>query len=295
MPYPVGPRGDSGLAPSLVLNPTQAAAPNLAEPETCGFAQGNVPAVDLWWLDLDQAPPLDRLKTVLSAAERERTDRFRTPQLQHRFAACRAQLRGILARYLDCSPSQLHFDYGPQGKPRLGGAYRDAALEFNVSHCQGAALYGVARCPLGVDLEQVRPIAQPLALARRFFHASEVTALEALPLAHQSRDFLRHWVGKEAVLKAWGTGIAQGLDRVILTLQPHLQLQALPPQAGPWTLQELLVPSPEPSTIDPPAPAPALAHLWVAALATADPQVEMRWRSPAWEFLAENQEPRYNS
>lgn len=234
--------------------------------------------VDLWWVDLDQAPSLDRLKTVLSIEEQERTDRCRTPQLQHRFAACRAQLRGILSRYGGQPPAQLKFCYGPHGKPAL--ALSD--LEFNVSHCQGAALYGVGWRPLGVDLERLRSMAQPLDLARRFFAPSELATLAALPPDQQSWGFLRYWVGKEALLKAMGTGIANGLDRVVLTLQPALQIQALPPDRGLWSLQEISVPA----AIDSRFPA---APTWVAALATAEPAVHLQWRSPSWEFLAENQ------
>ncbi|MGA1262545.1 MAG: 4'-phosphopantetheinyl transferase family protein [Prochlorothrix sp.] len=249
--------------------------------------------VDLWWVDLDQAPPLDRLKTVLSIEERERTDRFRTPQLQHRFAACRAQLRGILSRYVGKPPAQLEFCYGPQGKPAL--VLSDVEflefLEFNVSHCQGEALYGVGWRPLGVDLERLRSMAQPLDLARRFFAPSEVATLAALPPDQQSCGFLRYWVGKEALLKAMGTGIANGLDRVVLTLQPTLQIQALPPDRGLWSLQEIAIPA----AIDSRPPSPPTSPTWVAALATAEPALHIQWRSPSWEFLAENQQPRYNS
>ncbi|MEB3272953.1 MAG: 4'-phosphopantetheinyl transferase family protein [Prochlorothrix sp.] len=277
------------------------------------------PQVDLWWADLDQAPSLDRLKVVLTATEQHRTDRYRTAQLQHRFAACRAQLRVILSGYLGWDPAAIEFDYGPQGKPHLqfktqqsenGEAVRDwldsehpdsehpgyehpngddnPALEFNVSHCQGRALYGIARVPLGVDVEQVRSIAQPLTLARRFFAPEEVATLAALPPSQQHRQFLRHWVGKEALVKAWGSGIAQSLDRVVVAVNPSLRILALPSGVGQWSLLELQPPGGDAS----PASGP---QSWIAALATPAAVTQVCWRSASWDFFAENQEPRYNS
>ena len=249
------------------------------------------PWLDLWFADLDQAPPLPRLQGLLSPDEQQRVDRYRTQPLKHRFAASRALLRGILGHYLGLDPAVLAFDYGPQGKPSLQPCQRstprvapplrtspwltpaldlnlDVNLDFNLSHCQGFALYGVSSQPLGVDLEVVRPLSNPVELAQRFFAAPEVATLAALNPGDQAMGFLRHWVCKEAFVKAIGTGLSHALDQVVVSFNPCPHLAVIPPTAGSWHLQEL---TPTPATL--------------AAFVTVVPPQTLRYRSPNWDFV----------
>ena len=101
---------------------------------------------------------------------------------------------------------------GPHGRP----AFRDPLLpEFSISHSgDWLAIALCAAGPLGVDIEMGQRRRQILPLACRFYAQSEYEWLLALPEAEQEPAFYRLWSRKEAVLKAYGAGIAAGLDKV---------------------------------------------------------------------------------
>jgi phosphopantetheinyl transferase len=68
----------------------------------------------------------------------------------------------------------------------------------------------------GIDIENLRPVGNALALARRFFDFSETNHLEALRGERQELEFLRFWTIKEACLKAAGMGIVDGFEKFIV-------------------------------------------------------------------------------
>lgn len=150
---------------------------------------------------------------VLSAEEVERANRFRTEMLRRRYVLSRIALRRILAGCLGLAPDAVMYERADeQGKPRLGGA---SGLEFNLSHSGDLMLIAIgSRHPVGVDVEQIRPVKSIQSLATRFF-----TPLEAAWLQQKSGDnleqgFFRIWTRKEAFLKATGEGIGGGLQSV---------------------------------------------------------------------------------
>jgi phosphopantetheinyl transferase len=70
-------------------------------------------------------------------------------------------------------PSELGFEYGPEGKPCLAGHSRKAAIEFNLSHCDTLVLLGVAEQPRGVDVEGVQEIESCHDIAKQYFTEAE--------------------------------------------------------------------------------------------------------------------------
>ena len=73
---------------------------------------------------------------------------------------------------------------------------------------------------IGVDLEQMHPIADMAQIAERFFSAQESAALRALPPEQRQEAFFNCWTRKEAYLKASGEGLAQPLDQFSVSLGP---------------------------------------------------------------------------
>jgi 4'-phosphopantetheinyl transferase len=116
-------------------------------------------------------------------------------------------MRQILAHYLACSPASLEIDRQAGGKPYLAG--NDQALEFNLSHTKGMALLAVcAHRPVGVDIEVVRAVADPLRLARRVMDQASIDALQATAdTEHRLQLFLDLWTQLEARQKTHGLGI----------------------------------------------------------------------------------------
>ncbi|MEL6439424.1 MAG: 4'-phosphopantetheinyl transferase superfamily protein [Cyanobacteria bacterium J06621_8] len=176
--------------------------------------------VHVWCADLDVPPSeLDRLARYLSPDEQVRASKFKFPQLQSRFTAARGILRELLGNYLQIAPSEVKFDYGDRGKPRLANS--PTQLEFNLSHSQGYALYGFTyNSAIGVDLEQNRTMKDALNIAQRFFTPREYELLQNTPIANQQTVFFALWTAKEAYLKAVGTGLSGSLEQVEIGTNP---------------------------------------------------------------------------
>ena len=156
-------------------------------------------------VDADVAAVLDR---HLTRDERDRAGRFVVPKDGVDFVVGRGRVREILARYVGGPPGDLRFAYAEHGKPRL--VMDCPAPFFNLSHSGTMAVLAVSRSvDVGVDIERIRPVER--GLARRFFSAAEVTALEALPADQWLDGFFRCWTRKEAVLKALGVGFSMNL------------------------------------------------------------------------------------
>ena len=151
-------------------------------------------------LAIDKATEL-RLRETLSDDERERADGFQFDRDRRRFIAARGMLRELLGHRLDRAPERIRFRVGPHGKPSLV----DDELRFSVSHSGELALFAI--CPdgeIGIDLEEVRPIAHRDRIVERYFTAEEWKACRD---ESGDRRFFRCWTRKEAWLKARGEGL----------------------------------------------------------------------------------------
>jgi 4'-phosphopantetheinyl transferase len=174
----------------------------------------------VWAVRLDgnadgAAPSLE----ALSADERQRADEFRLERPRRQFVITRRALRRLLAQYLVLPPAEVEFTFEAIAKPRLAKKHAMSELRFNVTHSGDLALVAVTRgCDMGVDVERFRTVKQLEQLARRYFHPQEIEAVLQTPREERNAAFLRCWTAKEAVLKAFGTGIAGCLDAFAVPL-----------------------------------------------------------------------------
>jgi 4'-phosphopantetheinyl transferase len=182
---------------------------------------------------------------MLTEAEHARAKRFRFRADHERFIIRRGLLRVILRRYLPDATSEIQLRAGPNGKPELASPAGADSLQFNLSHSPQLALYAVARAvPVGVDIELVRPIDDLEDVASRFFTLSEATMLQAVSGSRKLEAFFNCWTRKEAILKAMGQGITDGVDGVEVTVAPGETARALrvtsdAEPASAWSLHAL--------------------------------------------------------
>lgn len=167
------------------------------------------PDVHLWRASLRQpATRVAELRRTLSPDERARQARLRLGRDRRRWAVGRGFLRHVLARYAQTSPDQVTFQYGKSGKPHLQSALEGGTIHFNASHSGDLLLIAVSGAgPIGVDVEEVRPMANVEAMARRWLTRKEWAEIRAAPVPERSRLFLAAWTRMEARAKALGLGL----------------------------------------------------------------------------------------
>ena len=204
--------------------------------------------IHLWRFSLDVAPSaLEGCRQRLNGEEQQRADRFFREIHRNRFAVGRGRLRLLLARYLNTDPEALDFTYNDQGKPSVDFGQPNGEYAFNLSHSGDQALLAVAGfSTVGIDIEACRESRDLLPIARRFFSTAEQAELLALPPEQHNAAFYQCWSSKEALLKAWGTGLSTPLDKFSVGVTPgEVGLRAidLPAwSACPWNLYQVLVP-----------------------------------------------------
>jgi hypothetical protein len=109
------------------------------------------------------------------------------------------------------APADWRFARGEHGKPCLLNSPRP--LDFNLSHSgDWLACAVTAGTAVGLDIEYCEPDRDLLKLARRFFQAHEIAALEVCSKADQTAKFYDYWTLKEARIKAGGTALGLELE-----------------------------------------------------------------------------------
>lgn len=195
--------------------------------------------VHVWSIDLNL--DLDRIhqfNQTLTTQERQRAAKFINPLHGNRWTVARGYLRQILSQYLDCTPVEIVFSYGKQGKPAIEGRN----IQFNLSHSGDRAVYGIsAKFPVGIDIEQIHPL--PAAdLVDRFFSATEQAIFHRLPVDLQQAAFFHAWTQKEAYLKACGTGLNTPLDQIEVSIDPRTPTEIITaPLTGVWQIEKLVI------------------------------------------------------
>jgi 4'-phosphopantetheinyl transferase len=150
------------------------------------------------------------LARTLASEERRRAEDL-PPILARRFIVARGILRDLLSGFTGTPPQKLKFEYGNAGKPSLA----DHDINFNISHSAELGLFAFAPDrPVGVDVENERPVRRLLDVAQRFMTEDEIRTLAATAPAERDASFMRWWVVREARLKAEGKSVWSGAEKV---------------------------------------------------------------------------------
>ena len=147
----------------------------------------------------------------LSVEERSRADRMRAGVARDEFVMGRRALRVLLGSLLGCHAAAVPLTTGLHGRPTLGD---HGGLYFNVAHSHGLALIALSRAGrVGIDVEYRNAAVEMEAIAETSFHLEESAELRAAETEEERLlIFYRCWTRKEAVLKADGRGLLQGLN-----------------------------------------------------------------------------------
>jgi 4'-phosphopantetheinyl transferase len=175
------------------------------------------------------AAVVEELATTLSTDERERAAHFHFDRDRHRFVIARGLLRRFVGHYIGMPGETIRFAYGSFGKPYLPASAGQAQLEFSLSHSGDWALVGFAHGRgIGVDLEEVRAMADYRELAAANFAPAEVKSLLELPERQQIDGFFTCWTRKEAYVKALGLGLSLDLATFVVSVEPGEGVEIVP-------------------------------------------------------------------
>ncbi|HMF75353.1 MAG TPA: 4'-phosphopantetheinyl transferase superfamily protein [Bryobacteraceae bacterium] len=201
------------------------------------------PEVHVWSVRTEASNTvIGQFEQFLAADEKHRADRYRFEHLRNSFVLARGALRILLGCYLDVSPAEISFSYGPKGKPVLAPR---ASVDFNASHSGAVAVFGFTdNCEIGIDVEQIHPLDEMRNIANRFFCPEETEDLMTLTADQRQRAFFLCWTRKEAYIKAIGDGLSAPLDSFRVTLQPSQSARFIhvghdTDAAKAWTLHDL--------------------------------------------------------
>ncbi|MFI9115051.1 4'-phosphopantetheinyl transferase family protein [Streptomyces venezuelae] len=127
-------------------------------------------------------------------------------------AASRAAVLGAATRVCGMAPGSLRLGHDEAGRPLLSGL--GDGLWVSLSHGRGLAALALSDVgPVGVDVEVPRRVAAEQ-LAHRWFGPAEAAWVSARPGAERDLAFFWLWTHKEAMGKAYGTGLdTGGLER----------------------------------------------------------------------------------
>lgn len=151
--------------------------------------------------------------SLMSKDKQLRVDRFRFVDDKKRTVAGEMLARKAIAEWCDIAPESITFGIKEHGKPYA----KDLAVEFNISHSGDMVVCAVDDKPIGIDIEQIRPI--DLSVAKRICTNEELLYLFGRTPIEQDfvyttdtetlTRFFELWTAKEAYGKCLGTGIMQ--------------------------------------------------------------------------------------
>jgi 4'-phosphopantetheinyl transferase len=174
----------------------------------------NDPGPGSWILGSDvhvwKFPAIRLSSSLLNKAEIKSAERFRFEGDRNRYSVGRHALRILLSKYLSINPAELTFYANGGLKPEIKNP--SAGIHFNISHSGDWVIIGFAAQELGVDIEKIDPGFGFQDLLEEHFSTEEKDFIaEATDTRHA---FYYLWTRKEALTKAWGTGLQENLKEV---------------------------------------------------------------------------------
>ena len=141
----------------------------------------------------------------LSGGERARWARFHAAGAQQAYAGAHLFVRAVLGHYVGQPPAALVFGADARHKPAL---LTTQPLWFNLSYRAQWAVLAVSDAgEVGVDVEEIKPVAGAAALVEQLFSPVEQAALGHCTGAAWWALFYAIWTRKEAWAKLLGMGL----------------------------------------------------------------------------------------
>ncbi len=186
------------------------------------FSDINNTEIHIWlnYLNVHEAR-IKHLYPLLTAAEKERSERFKFYKHRKAFIASHGFMHMVLANYLNIEADEIEFEHTQQGKPFLVESQNRENIQFNLSHSNNMAILAVCKQhEVGIDIEYAGRKIDWLGISKRFFTANEQQVFFKLPEAEQKAAFFKIWTRKEAHMKVTGKGLALAPTQFEVSVPP---------------------------------------------------------------------------
>ena len=158
---------------------------------------------------------LEQYKSLLTGDELIRMSRLYYARHRHEYLITRALIRTSLSKYFEVEPADWRFGKNGYGKPEISFPDKPWPIRFNLSHCNGLIMCGIARDhDIGVDVEDAqRSTRAAFDSLSSYFSIEEIADMSGLPPDQQKQRFFDYWTLKESYIKARGMGLAIPLSK----------------------------------------------------------------------------------
>jgi 4'-phosphopantetheinyl transferase len=193
--------------------------------------------IDVWTFEVEQ---FEKMATseVLSAEEKQRAAHFHFERDRLCYTVSHTLLRQVLSKYTQRAASDIEILTERNGRPYVA----ERSIEFNLSHTDKLTAIAVCTSPVGVDVERVRQVGEPLpALIGR----EDAETIAHLKQSDRQVAFFQCWARKEALLKATGMGLLENLERVSVGIGPNSEIVSSIAEIDAWRWRVLDLHVPE--------------------------------------------------
>ena len=171
--------------------------------------------VHIWITDLQNysKQQFAILLGLLSKHELQKVKSFHYEEDRKRYIVAKATLRKLLSRYQLILPQSILFSRNAFHKPFLHP--NPNSLQFNVAHSGSKVLlafrFNARGTSIGIDMEKVNNDYDYKVLVKEYFTEEEQLSISD---ENSSELFYKLWTRKEALLKAFGTGLTDDMKQL---------------------------------------------------------------------------------
>lgn len=141
----------------------------------------------------------DEFFNLMTEKKRERVERFKNAE-DKKLCVCGEMLaKNAVSRESGIAAADLVFETEKSGKPFC----KNADVEFSISHSGEYAVCAVSDRPVGIDIQKIVPYNEKT--AERVCSGEEIVKI--IKSQNKSKEFIKIWTQKEAVLKRDGKSI----------------------------------------------------------------------------------------
>ncbi len=172
--------------------------------------------IHLWYSLLDQPDDIiNYFWAILSKEEKDRISKYKFKSLRNRHTVSKGLLKSFISNYLNIEPEEINFVQNEYGKPMLQPELNEIDLQFNVSHSKHLGMFAFTKAhELGIDVESIQETPNLNEIIAMCFSDFEKEWFYKSEPGLQKELFYKVWTGKEAFIKAIGTGLSFPLKEI---------------------------------------------------------------------------------